>query len=242
MNLKKIILTGVFLAVTIFPAFAQRPQSMQAGANFTIGVPQNDFRENIDNNAFGGTGFFFYNFPYSPVHIGASLGYMVYGSESYERRLIPDADVNVDINTTNSILQGHLIFRVQPSQSTVRPYMDGLLGFNYFSTSTSIEDKNKWGDDAEIASENNFDDGAFSYGGGAGVQFQVYRPSDEQIALNNIYGVVIDVGVRYLKGGEAEYLDEGGITQDPDTKKFDYDIKKSATDLLTWHIGFAILF
>lgn len=242
MKFSKQILCLILMCPIIFPAFAQRPQSMQAGANFTIGIPQNDFRENIDNNAFGGTGFFLYNIPRSPVHIGASIGFMVYGSESYQRRLIPDVPVSVDINTTNSILQGHLIFRVQPSQSSVRPYMDGLLGFNYLSTSTSIEDNDSWSNDDNIASENNFDDGVFSYGGGAGIQFQVYHPTDEQIIQNNVYGVVIDIGVRYVKGGEAEYLDEGGIQYNEATKNFDFDVKRSVTDLLTWHIGFAILF
>jgi hypothetical protein len=47
--------------------------------------------------------------------------------------------------------------------------------------------------------------------------------------------VLVDFGVRSLKGGEAEYLKEGSITRQ--NGKVRYEAFKSETDMVTYHLG-----
>jgi len=51
----------------------------------------------------------------------------------------------------------------------------------------------------------------------------------------------VDFGIRSMKGGEAEYLKEGSITEDANGN-FVYDVQRSTTDLLTWHLGVVFTF
>ena len=152
--------------------------SFQAGGNFTLGFPQNEFKENIDNLGYGGTGFFAYRFPQSPLLIGASASFLIYGRETREEPFsttIPD--VSVDVTTTNSIIMGHLFLRLQPPRGSILPYLDGLFGFNYLSTRTTIENQ---ANDEEVASSTNFDDITFSYGAGGGLMIRVYQPPQNE--------------------------------------------------------------
>ena len=50
----------------------------------------------------------------------------------------------------------------------------------------------------------------------------------------------IDMAVRYLKGGRAEYLKEGSIRIEGDQVL--YDVSQSTTDLITGYIGVSFSF
>ena len=56
----------------------------------------------------------------------------------------------------------------------------------------------------------------------------------------DIAGVFIDLRIRYMKGGEAEYLKEGSIRRE--NGKVAYDVEQSKTDLLTFQIGAVLTF
>ena len=214
---------------------------MQAGANFTMGFPQNEFRKNVDNITFGGSGHFLCRIPNTAFSIGGGLGFLVYGQETREEAFSQTIqDVHVDVTTTNSILMGHLLFRIQPIQGPVRPYIDGLYGFSYLSTETSIKDQDDWDDEDEIASTTNYDDFASRYGFGGGLMISVYRVPEEKYELENLESVSIDLGVQYMRGGEAEYLKEGSI--EIEGSDVIYEISKSTTDLITVHIGVSFYF
>lgn len=233
--MKRSIFFVVLLLLTVVSAFSQT--RFQSGLNILVGVPQTEFKENVDNVGIGLSGFFGYNIPQSPFILGGSLGFMIYGSETREEPFsttIPD--VWVDVTTTNSIFNGHLMVRVQPQEGTLRPYLDGLLGFSYLSTSTEIEDQG-WDDDDNIASSTNQDDFTSSYGGGGGLMIKVYEGVNQN---DSPYTIFVDLGVRYLIGGNAEYLKEGSITIK--NGKVYYDLNKSTTDLMIYQIGAAINF
>ena len=112
-------------------------------------------------------------------------------------------------------------------------------GFNLLSTSTSIEDQG-WDDDDDIASSNNFNDAAWGWGFGGGLMVRVYNgiSRGREDGLDAVY---VDIGVRSMRGGEAEYLKEGSIESAGDNK-FKYDVRRSETDMVTWHIGAAFDF
>lgn len=236
LRITKLLIPVLLLIVAIS---SQAQPQFHASANFAMGYPQNDFKENVDNIGLGGFGQFTYNIPETPVHVGLSFGFLQYGSDHRKEPFnanIPE--VTIDVTTTNSIVLGHLLLKLQPSQGRVRPYLNGLLGFNYLETSSEVESEN-WGEDGDndIASSTNFDDGTFSYGVGGGLAIQVYEATLEQLQENGgLYGVFIELGVNYILGGEAEYLKKGSIQKD-DNGKMIFDVYKSKTDLMTVHIG-----
>jgi len=219
------------LLLSVSLSWAQSP--FQAGLNFSLGFPQNEFSENVDNIGFGLSGHFGYQIPRSPVTIGSTLGFLIYGRESRKEPLSPTIpDIIVDVVTTNNIFTGHLLMRIQPfaSDAAIKPYLEGLFGFHYLWTETKIEDWND--DDADISSKN-YDDAAMSYGGGAGLMIRVYQGQKEK--SDGFYSINIDIGVRYLFGGEAAYLKKGDIIRD--NGKVIYSPSQSTTDLMTTTVG-----
>ncbi|MBN1998991.1 hypothetical protein JW935_15640, partial [candidate division KSB1 bacterium] len=92
-------------------------------------------------------------------------------------------------------------------------------------------------DDDEIASNKNYEDTAMSYGGGGGLLFRVWENTSSDSPPATVF---IDIGVRYILGGEATYLKEGDIHR---TKtKVTYTPSESTTDLLLINIGVSFSF
>jgi hypothetical protein len=227
--------TAIILFLLTTAGFAAMAQSFQGGLDFMVGSPQREFRRNVDNIGFGVAGNVGFAPEGTPVMLGLEFAFMNYGSTDRREPFsttIPD--VFVDVSTTNNIILGHAILRLQPNTGAVRPYLQGMVGFNYLFTETKIENENVAGQ--EIASSNNLSDGAFSYGAGAGLLLWVYSPPEGE-GITDIY---VDLGARYIFGGEAEYLKEGSIRNV--NGRVEYDILKSKTDLLVFHAGVSVRF
>ncbi len=209
-------------------------QSWQGGLDFLVGSPQGEFRKNVEHVGYGLAGNVGFAPEGTPIMLGLEFGYMNYGSASRRERFsttIPD--VFVDVTTTNNFLLGHAMLRLQPNTGKFRPYIQGMIGFHYLFTETEIENINVPGQ--EVASSNNFSDGAFSYGGGAGLMFLVYSPDEGDQS-----DIFVDLGVRYVFGGEAEYLKEGSIRNVDGNVA--YDVLKSRADLLVFQVGVSLRF
>ena len=220
----------------IAPAALAQSTIPRVSANFILGIPVGEFDDNINNigfglNVSGGVGF-----AALPFMIGADLGYMIYG---FERRSEPFSttipDVTVDVETTNNIVLGHLFFRLQPQQGPFQPYLEGLFGFKYLFTRTSIKNFSN-GDD--VASSTNFDDYASSYGVGAGFDILI---SSNQRENGRRLNIAIHAGVRYLLGSNAEYLERGSISRLNDGT-VSFDVSRSRTDLVLPQLGATFLF
>lgn len=167
--------------------------------------------------------------------LGVSLGYMNYGSETrHEPFSSTIPDVTVEVNTSNNIVLGHAVLRLQPWGGTLKPYLDGLLGFSYLFTETTIKDEDG---DEEVASSTNLDDTVISYGVRAGVIVGVYTSTPQDPSAHP-YSVSIDLGASYLVGGEAGYLKKGSIRRDGG--KVAYDITRSRTNLAIYHFGITL--
>jgi len=207
------------------------PPVFQAGLNFTLGYPQGEFKDNLDKTSFGGTGFFLYQLPAPMFSVGASFSYIVYGRDTREE-LFANLPVYVDVTTTNDIFYGHLMLQIQPPKGVIRPYLNGLFGFSVFSTETTIEDWDN-DDDSEIASETHSRDTALNYGFGGGLAIRVYNGSKN--SNDGIMAVCIDLGVRYLKGGNAVYVKEN--TVEVVNNEIVFETFESETDIVTGHIG-----
>lgn len=211
----------------------------EIGLNGSMGIPQGEFGDNVENLGWGGSIYGGYNFPKTPIMIGIDIGYLLYGSESRREKFsttIPDATVRVE--NTNNIFLGHFMVRLQPEMGSIKPYVDGVIGFKNLYTKTRIE--NESFAEEEIAESTNSSDYAFSYGVGGGLKIKVYE-KDMPGHEDERFAIFADFGARYLPGSEAEYLKEGSITRTPEGDVY-YDFKQSKTDLLLFNIGVSVLF
>ena len=227
----KVIFITVVIASCLTPVRSSA-QFADAGINFDVGAPQGKFRDNLDRNGYGGSISGVIHPGGSILGLGVELGILNYGHESRTEPLsttIPD--VRVRVSNTNNFINGHLFLRLRQRFGALEPYADGLVGFNYLYTESKIE--NLRGDE-DIASSVNLDDGTFSYGIGGGVMI---RLADIDIDDPNIQklGISLDFKVRYLRGGNAEYLKEGSISRE--NGNILYDVQKSRTDMILYQFG-----
>ena len=237
----------VFVTVLMETSQAQEieepapPATFQGGVGFLVGFPTGEFGDNVTNPGGGISGHVGYRIPDSPTIIGLDVGFLIYG---HERRTEPFSltipDVTVDVVTDNSIFLANFFVRFQPREGVMRPYIEGLIGFSYLFTETSIKDIPALYKD-DIASSINFDDVAFTYGGGGGVMIRVYDGREKRKERSRaVQSVSVDFRIRYLDGSQASYLKKGDITRQ--IGQISYNSTRSRTNIVTAFIGAAIEF
>ncbi len=227
----------IFLFVfCVFFTNALFSKDVGLGFTGTLGFPQNDFKKNVNRLGYGLDFYVGFAPERVPILIGVDLGFLNYGSSTRQEPFsttIPD--VTVDVKTSNDIFLFHPLLRIQPNIGIIRPYIEGLIGLKYLTTTTEIQNQGKGGE--EVASSTNKSDNAFSYGGGAGLMIRIVDKKEEDKNPNEI---MLEFGARYLFGNEAEYLKEGSIRRVNGAVV--YDVQKSTTDLLNVYIGLQIRF
>jgi hypothetical protein len=206
------------------------PPLAQFGFGLMIGIPVGEFSENV-NVAAGISGHLDFALGRSPISVGVESSVLWYGEESRDVPLQGIPDLAVEVTTSNDIILLHGRVRAQKRLGRVRPYADGLVGFIRLSTTSSF------GGDVECVgtvctteggdSVTHISDYAFNAGGGVGVMF-AFGASPHSVRL--------DVSLRYLYGGAAEYLPEGfnPINAPPVLQPF-----RTRTDMLAVYIGLA---
>jgi len=208
----------------------------QTGLHFSPFFPQGEFRDQIEGMGWGGDMNFSYRLPHSPLSIGVSGAFFVYGVDSrWEPLSIFVPDVLVKVTTTNSLINGLFFLRFQSQKGSLRPYVDGLVGVQHLTTDTRVR-INDHDSDSDISS-NHWNDTAFCYGAGGGVMIDVFRRS---YAQNRAFALAIDAGFQYIKGGFAEYLTEGSIEITED--EIIYYLSETHTDNITARIGISFSF
>lgn len=227
---KTSILTLIFVSVMTISSFAQN-----LGINFALGFPQGEFKDNVSRTGLGiGGELLLPTVPGSPVNWGFNLIFMNYGDET--RRApwsytIPD--LTVDVNRQNNFVAGHAVIRIAPPSPLFKPYLDLMAGGKYIWTQTSVKSRSA-SNNLDVASDENFSDWAFSYGGGAGIMFSVYN----EMGTN----VMIDIKARYLFGSTAQYLAEGDVVVNTTNGTVKYNTRRSKTDMLFAQIGVNLTF
>lgn len=221
-------------------AESAKPRRFQGGFGMVIGVPVGDFGDNVEIAA-GLSGQFDVGLGRSPISVGGELTYLWYGNQSRDVPLgeLPDLSVPVDpsndtvpVETSNDIFTLYGRVRAQQREGRVRPYVDGLIGFIDLVTTTTVEGEEwcTWSGTYTtcghlVDSVTNLRDIAFSAGAGAGIMV-AFTSSPRSARL--------DIAVRYLYGGEAEYLKEGFIPWEggPELQP-----RRSRTDMVIVNIG-----
>ncbi len=236
MQSRTLVVAGLLV---LSPAAAQAQQEsadrplIQAGIGGAIGVPVGDFSDHV-HIAAGLAGHIGFGIGQSPFSIGAEGTLLFYGTETRDVPLSGLPELTVPVTTSNDMLFVHGRLRAQKQTGRVRPYVDGLVGFNYISTSTSVdgdESCSEWSgtwscsDDGD--SYTNLDDFAFSAGAGAGVMFALGSSPNP---------MRLDLSLRYLYGGEANYLTGDYF---PTDRPVHLDARRTRTDLLLIYIGLA---
>ncbi|MDX1942718.1 MAG: hypothetical protein SFU99_19295 [Saprospiraceae bacterium] len=203
--------------------------SFQLNGNFQVGIPLNDFRDNLDDIGFGAGVLFLTHLGDSPLAAGIELSLMGYASESAEYIMRVGGFVKeYELRTSSNIFLGHAVVRFQPAVNAfIRPYFDGMIGFKNLFTSSTLTDL-----DNSEATESNTDesDWALSYGGAFGLQVHFSKTSN----------IVLDLRCAYLQGQNASYLVRkqdpfGGFEYENPIDAFEE--KTSATTLLLPQIG-----
>ena len=224
------LMFAVIILFAVGGAATTRAQT-QLGIDFNTVIPQGEFKQNVKNNGFGVSGNFLVGLGKSPLLAGVDAGFATYGHESRKVPLsgsIPD--ITLDVDTDNNIILTHFLLRAQPRHGAVRPYVDGLVGFKYLFTKTTVKSDSS---DEPLASNNNLSDFAFSYGIGAGVQARI-------ATLGRGHELFFDAKARYLWGNQARYLKEGSILRVGGTAIF--DVLSSQTNVVTLQFGVGIRF
>lgn len=222
--------------MALIPSVPALADGQYQGSLHLMGVfPQGEFADNLDDPGVGLGGSFLVRVPQSPLYVGADLGFFIYGQSERTEPFNPNIpEVRIKVQTDNSLVQGGLVLRIQPPSGAVRPYLDGFVGFNYLATSTTIRDRS---DNDEIASDTNQDDTAFAWGGGGGLLVRLHQSKPGQGRLRGVY---LDGRVRYLVGGEADYLREGSIRREGG--RLVYDLLRSRTDVIQAGLGVTLEF
>ncbi|MEQ9402769.1 MAG: hypothetical protein RIM99_04210 [Cyclobacteriaceae bacterium] len=239
--------------------------SQIGGLAFSLGLPQNDFKENTDATGFGLDLSFAFPFQKEvPVYLGLDINYMVYGRNAQNENLFASItapngaelarlDIPLRIVNTNSLFGTHAFLRVVAPFELIQPYAEGLFGFRYISTTTKILDRSddrRWAteDDSDIISRDTvLDDWILSYGYGGGFLIQV---------APNFF---VDLRANFFKGERAKYFDGDDtaawtveFSGDPtsfdentvsgDDLAFSSTPRESTTDMLVIKFGVAFKF
>jgi len=232
-----IALMLVFLLSVTTLAAAKRG-GFQVGISFEPFFPQGEFHEVMDRIGWGGSLDAFYQIPNSDLLIGTAFAYHVYGWDTrWEPLSVYIPDVQVKVSTTNAVARGHLLLRLQPTWGATRPYIEGLLGLQHLTTDTRVYDDYDYEDD-RIASTNQLRSTVLSYGMGGGLVINLSR--SRRVEGRRRFAVLLDMGIRYLRGGTADYLIPGDI--EISGNSVTYFINRSRTDILTPKIGVSFAF
>ncbi len=227
--------TNILFLVLLLTTGNAASQGFNFDIGFAMGTPQGSFQQSLDRNSYGIDGSITYQIPYTPIHFGIGGVYQNFGWSERSEYFSPDIqEVRVKVRTTNNMFTPHLIMRFEPDYGLIKPFVEGLVGFNYLYTESSVVDD--W-DEHELASTVNFDYYTPSYGIGGGLKFKLYEGYDDD---GDYVGFSLVVKAKHMLGGEADYLKEGDLIRS--RRGIDYNISRSRTDLTTFNLGFVFNF
>ena len=213
-------------------ARAQQPSSVPerqisrftAGGHIDFAQPKEDFSENV-NHGWGGGAYVLYDLDRRGIlSLRLDFNYAAYGRETKRVPLSNTVGgrILVDVVTTNSLFAFGLGAQLSVPVGLMRPY--ATVGFSGLMLSTGTSVSGSDSDDEPFASTNNYEDGTGAPVLGSGLLFPVSR------------FVAIDLGARYHRGGNASYLREGSIIDNPDGT-ITINALESRTPFMLWFVG-----
>lgn len=206
-----------------------RPIRVFGGADFIVASPTGEFAENVARG-FG-----------LDIHARVTLdepgmtslrfdlGFLQYGRETIQICVTQPCRVTGDLTTSNNILFMGLGPELAVAAGAARLYGNGGIGFTYFSTDSSVSGSR---DNEPFASSTNHSDFTFAWLAGGGAQVRLSRGRTP---------VYLDLGARYHRNGEAEYLRKGDIYEDQNGNVI-INPQRSDTNFWSFRFGFSMGF
>lgn len=240
---------AIFVASGLFvPALAlaqddspSRPQTeswrtrLQGGIGFVRVEPVGEFSTFVPEAAPGVLLHVDYGLGQTLFRVGGEFAWAQYGQTTRTVALgglIPEVpDASLDVQTENALLMLHGRVRAQARRGRWKPYADGLIGFTSIYTRSEVRANESCDDGSCESTSDAFTherDFVLSYGGGAGVMFRILPRPDAPS---------VDVSLRYIRGGIADYLVEGAVRVEGG--QVTRDISRSRTDTVAFYIGVA---
>jgi hypothetical protein len=229
----------VFAALTatasaVSPVDAQHRRSRSEsriffGLDFLVADPVGEFGQFVDEG-YGVSGHLRFQPDYrSPLSLRVGGGVLQYGRERQRACLAGvGCRIQFDVVTSNNIAFMDFGPEIGVSMGGLRPYLGASAGFSYFWTDSSVDD-DYYDDYGEpVFRTEHFDDWVFAWRARGGLQARIGRSP-----------VFIDMAAVYHGNGEAEYLTEGDIVDNPDGSITLYPVFSEA-NLVTFEFGVAI--
>jgi Outer membrane protein beta-barrel domain len=209
------------------PGFgAGAPSRVFLGLDALVAAPQGDFDRYIGvGGGLGGHALFKLGLA-GALALRVEAGVLQYGHERKRGCLggVGGCRVSLDLNTDNRIVLFGVGPQIMVPDGRFRPYLTGTAGLAYFFTESSLSGR----DEADgFARTNNFDDATFAWTAGGGIYIPLRRRA---------HPISLDLGARYHGNGEARYLREGSIADNPDGSITISPIR-SQTNFLIFHLG-----
>lgn len=222
------LLCGASAAAAQRERAPRRPSGFYLGGALALAQPQGEFDDFVDQG-FGLGGHLLYAPRGSQLGLRLDVGALTYGSERSSVPLSPTLGgrIRVDLTTSNNIAFAGLGPQLGVPDGRLRPYVNASAGVSYLYTESSVDGVD---DNRDFARTTNFDDVTFGYGAGGGVYIPLRRGASP---------ISLDAGVRYQNNGEAEYLREGDIRDNPDGS-ITLTPVRSDTDLFTAYLGVSV--
>lgn len=194
-----------------------------AGVAAGIGRPSGAFRRNVSQAGGVQAHLRLRLDPNGLLSLRLEGGYLNYGHETQRTCLAntPGCRVAVNVTTANGILSAGVGPELSLPLGPVRVYAHGLVGASRIVTASGLGGGLL---PDIIAADEHFGDGGFAWSTGAGLSVPVSR------------AFAVDLGVSYQGHGQRNYLVKGGVTDNADGT-LDFDVKRSATNLLAFRLG-----
>ena len=218
------VAAGCILAITFI---SNASADKQVNLHIMGAFPQNDFQDNVT----AGIG---YNLGYTKgyfcdkalsLRLGCDFGFIIYGY-----------DHDIDVTTTNDIVQCGLVVQIAATTGEIQPYIDGKAGLSEFYTSKKI-DNTLSSDDEESLGSTIFCD-ATGYTA-IGVGFLIPLRSHIEPNMRKVT-VSLDIRFNFFWSGNVEYLKKGSIKETIWGEE--WDILDTRTDMTGLYLGLAFNF
>ena len=221
------------LVLALSPAEAQfsrrgvaEPRLVVFG-DVVLSKPKGEFADYVDQGYGFNAGAMFRLDRGGMLGLRAEIGVLQYGRERMPVAFDFSGRLSADVVTTNTI--GRLSAGPQLTFPTgaVRPYANVVWALTNFRTTSSIEDRQFLNDSATTENASDFSS-AVVFGGG------LYIPIGGRAST-----AMLTVGGKYYYGGEATYLPEGGIEDNPDGS-ITLHPARTKTDFVIWQLGVSV--
>ena len=207
-----LVRTGVFVCLIAGLAISAAAQDtfqtrFTVGGSFIVSQPREEFSLNV-GNGYGANATVIYNLLRSGL-LSARVDFSgaQYDSETKTVPISPTIGgrILVDVTTRNSILALTWGPEVAVPNGRIRPYGNASYGRLFFRTTSSLEGVDD--ENGDFANTTNYKDQTGAWVLGGGVRVPLGRVSSP---------IILDLGLRYHRGGVASYLKEGSIIDFPD--------------------------